>query len=40
MFILNPPWLLPKALGELMPYLAKVLAQDTAAGFSLESELA
>jgi 23S rRNA (adenine2030-N6)-methyltransferase len=40
MFILNPPWLLPKALGQVMPYLAKVLAQDAAAGFSLESELA
>ena len=40
MFILNPPWLLPKALGEVMPYLTKALAQDTAAGFSLESELA
>ena len=40
MFILNPPWLLPKALGLAMPYLAKVLAQDAAAGFSLESELA
>jgi 23S rRNA (adenine2030-N6)-methyltransferase len=39
MFILNPPWLLPKALDEVMPYLAKVLAQDTAAGFSLENEL-
>lgn len=40
MFVLNPPWLLPKALGQVMPYLAKVLAQDAAAGFSLESELA
>jgi 23S rRNA (adenine2030-N6)-methyltransferase len=40
MFVLNPPWLLPKILGEVMPYLAKVLAQDAAAGFSLESELA
>jgi 23S rRNA (adenine2030-N6)-methyltransferase len=40
MFILNPPWLLPKALDLVMPYLAKVLAQDAAAGFSLESELA
>jgi 23S rRNA (adenine2030-N6)-methyltransferase len=40
MFILNPPWLLPKALDLAMPYLAKVLAQDAAAGFSLESELA
>ena len=40
MFILNPPWLLPKALDPAMPYLAKVLAQDAAAGFSLECELA
>lgn len=39
-FILNPPWLLPKALAQVMPYLATVLAQDAAAGFSLESELA
>jgi 23S rRNA (adenine2030-N6)-methyltransferase len=40
LFILNPPWLLPKALALALPYLAKVLAQDAAAGFSLESELA
>ena len=40
MFVLNPPWLLPKALDLAMPYLARVLAQDAAAGFSLESELA
>jgi 23S rRNA (adenine2030-N6)-methyltransferase len=40
MFVLNPPWLLPKAMSEVMPYLAKVLAQDAGAGFSLESELA
>ncbi|TSA16214.1 MAG: 23S rRNA (adenine(2030)-N(6))-methyltransferase RlmJ [Betaproteobacteria bacterium] len=39
MFILNPPWLLPKALDLAMPYLAKVLAQDAAAAFSLECEL-
>jgi 23S rRNA (adenine2030-N6)-methyltransferase len=39
-FILNPPWLLPKALDLAMPYLARVLAQDAAAGFSLECELA
>jgi len=40
MFILNPPWLLPKALDLAMPYLAKVLAQDAAAAFSVECELA
>ena len=40
MFVLNPPWLLPKALELVMPYLASVLAQDAAAGFSLESEIA
>jgi 23S rRNA (adenine2030-N6)-methyltransferase len=40
LFILNPPWLLPKALDLALPYLAKVLAQDAAAGFSLECELA
>jgi len=39
-FILNPPWLLPKALGPVMPYLAQVLAQDSAADFSLECDLA
>jgi len=40
MFILNPPWLLPEALRAVLPYLAKVLAQDAAAAFSLECELA
>ena len=40
MFILNPPWLLPKALDLAMPYLARVLAQYAAAGFSVECELA
>jgi len=40
MFILNPPWLLPDALKLALPYLAKVLAQDAAAAFKLESELA
>ena len=40
MFILNPPWLLPKALGFAMPYLVQVLGQDAAAGFGLEFELA
>jgi 23S rRNA (adenine2030-N6)-methyltransferase len=40
MFVLNPPWLLPKALAAVMPYLAQVLGQDAAAAYSLESELA
>jgi 23S rRNA (adenine2030-N6)-methyltransferase len=40
MFVLNPPWLLPKALDAIMPYLARALAQDAAASFSLESALA
>jgi len=39
-FILNPPWLLPQALRLALPYLAQVLAQDSSACFSLESELA
>ena len=39
MFILNPPWTLPKALRDAMPYLVKVLGQDAAAGFGLECEL-
>lgn len=40
MFVLNPPWLLPGALEAVMPYLAKVLAQDETAAYSLESALA
>lgn len=39
LFVLNPPWTLPAMLHEAMPYLAKVLGQDTGAGFELESEL-
>jgi len=39
-FILNPPWLLPSALDLALPYLARVLAQDAAAGFCIEGELA
>jgi len=40
MFVLNPPWLLPKALDLVMPYLVKVLAQDATADFTLESKRA
>ena len=39
MFILNPPWTLPKALREAMPFLVRVLGQDGAARFVLESGL-
>jgi 23S rRNA (adenine2030-N6)-methyltransferase len=40
MFILNPPWTLPGALREVMPYLVKILGQDDRAGFGLEFKLA
>jgi 23S rRNA (adenine2030-N6)-methyltransferase len=40
MFILNPPWTLPETLGLTMPYLVKILGQDTNADFSLEWKLA
>jgi 23S rRNA (adenine2030-N6)-methyltransferase len=40
LFVLNPPWTLPKMLAEAMPYLVKVLGQDASASYVLESELA
>jgi 23S rRNA (adenine2030-N6)-methyltransferase len=36
MFILNPPWLLHGVLQEVMPYLVKILGQDSGAAFTLE----
>ena len=36
MFVINPPWTLQATLAEVMPYLAKVLAVDSGAGFTLE----
>ena len=39
LFIVNPPWTLPKTLAEVMPYLVNVLGQDANAGFSLEYEI-
>ena len=36
MFILNPPWTLRSGLQDVMPYLSKVLGQDSGAGFVLE----
>ena len=29
MFIINPPWTLQQTLAEIMPYLVKVLGQDS-----------
>lgn len=36
MFVINPPYTLHAELQPVLPYLAKVLAQDSAAGFRLE----
>lgn len=36
MFLVNPPWTLHEALKEAMPYLARELAQDDRAGFTLQ----
>lgn len=38
-FLVNPPWTLPKMLADVLPYLAKYLAQDTSASFALEDTL-
>jgi 23S rRNA (adenine2030-N6)-methyltransferase len=38
LYILNPPWTLPGMLRETMPYLVRVLGQDTGAAFSLDCE--
>jgi 23S rRNA (adenine2030-N6)-methyltransferase len=37
MFIINPPWVMEAMLNEVMPYLVKVLGNDTEAKFTLES---
>ncbi len=39
LYIINPPWTLPKILEETMPRLTKILAQDTSAEFMLESHI-
>jgi 23S rRNA (adenine2030-N6)-methyltransferase len=39
LFIVNPPWTLPKLLNEMMPWLVKTLAQDVAASFHLEHHI-
>jgi 23S rRNA (adenine2030-N6)-methyltransferase len=39
MFILNPPYTLAATMKEVLPYLARVLGQDDAAQFKIESRL-
>lgn len=39
LFIINPPWTLPKSLEESMPVLKDLLAQDATACFTLESQI-
>jgi 23S rRNA (adenine2030-N6)-methyltransferase len=40
LFIINPPWTLPKTLEESMPVLTQLLALDNEAGYSLDYEIA
>lgn len=40
LFIVNPPWTLPKILGETMPILTQLLALDETANYSLTSQTA
>jgi 23S rRNA (adenine2030-N6)-methyltransferase len=38
MFVVNPPWTLPSAMGESLPWLSAALAQDEGARWSLDTE--
>ncbi len=38
-FLINPPWTLPKVLEESLPYLTKLLGQDENASFKLNSRI-
>lgn len=38
MFVMNPPWTLAAGLSEAMPWLAKALAQDERATFTLDQK--
>ncbi|HQR60216.1 MAG TPA: 23S rRNA (adenine(2030)-N(6))-methyltransferase RlmJ [Methylophilaceae bacterium] len=40
LFIINPPWTLPRQLEEAMPYLARILGLDTTAKHTLEYAIA
>lgn len=39
LFIINPPWTLPKILAETMPVLTELLALDESAHFTLDSQI-
>lgn len=39
MFIINPPWVLPNMLQEVMPILTKLLAMDSAAKFNIDAQV-
>ncbi len=39
LFIINPPWTLPKTLAETMPVLTALLALDDSAHFTLDSQI-
>jgi len=40
MFVINPPWTLPKTLQDTLPTLSKLLAQGDGAKYTLESQSA
>jgi 23S rRNA (adenine2030-N6)-methyltransferase len=39
LFIINPPWILPAILAEVIPELVKLLAHDNSASFTLDSHI-
>ena len=39
LFMINPPWTLPKILEESMPALTKLLALDETAGYQIDYQI-